>query len=528
MCGGMDGGMGGGMGYGGGYDGGYGGGGGDYDAMDGKGGGKGFVSKPGDWNCPACGDLQFARNTQCRRCGTLKPDGIGGGFQAPMGGGFQLQNRPGDWDCPNCGDHVFAKNNVCRRCGTTKPPEAGQAMSGGQVVTGGGFVLQNRPGDWNCPNCGDHVFAKNSTCRRCGAAKPEGTTQAVTGGPATVGGPGGSFVLQNRPGDWTCPNCGDHVFAKNDVCRRCGTVKTPDIPQATLPQQPGPFTAPTMVTQPAMVQQAQPGAVFAQPAVMDASQVGQQPVQQVMVQAVPGQEQPVQQVVMMPQTQQVMVDQYGNVIQQQMVVQQMVDQQGNIINVQGQNGGAQGGAVLAQQPQMGPQIGVQGRMMLENRPGDWSCPNCGDHVFARHAVCRRCGTANPNGTGGGGGVAAGGFQKPGDWVCPNCGDIVFGRNPSCRKCGNPKPEGQLDVFGNPAVAAGGGPPTKMPGDWLCSACGDHQFARNTSCRRCGAPRPDTAGAGGGMAAAMAMAGLPAGTVMGGARERSRSRDRGGN
>jgi len=30
---------------------------------------------PGDWNCPACGDLQFARNTACRKCGTLNPTG---------------------------------------------------------------------------------------------------------------------------------------------------------------------------------------------------------------------------------------------------------------------------------------------------------------------------------------------------------------------------------------------------------------------------------------------------------------------
>lgn len=31
--------------------------------------------RPGDWNCPNCSDLQFARNTACRRCGTAKPDG---------------------------------------------------------------------------------------------------------------------------------------------------------------------------------------------------------------------------------------------------------------------------------------------------------------------------------------------------------------------------------------------------------------------------------------------------------------------
>jgi len=28
---------------------------------------------PGDWQCPKCQDHQFARNTQCRRCGTARP-----------------------------------------------------------------------------------------------------------------------------------------------------------------------------------------------------------------------------------------------------------------------------------------------------------------------------------------------------------------------------------------------------------------------------------------------------------------------
>jgi hypothetical protein len=42
-----------------------------------KGGkGKGKMAKGGDWNCPACGDLQFERNTMCRLCGCPK-DGWG-------------------------------------------------------------------------------------------------------------------------------------------------------------------------------------------------------------------------------------------------------------------------------------------------------------------------------------------------------------------------------------------------------------------------------------------------------------------
>ncbi|CAK0832312.1 unnamed protein product, partial [Prorocentrum cordatum] len=36
---------------------------------------------------PGCGDLQFARNTQCRKCGTPNPVGGGGGGAAFGGGG---------------------------------------------------------------------------------------------------------------------------------------------------------------------------------------------------------------------------------------------------------------------------------------------------------------------------------------------------------------------------------------------------------------------------------------------------------
>lgn len=38
--------------------------------------------KPGDWACPRCESLQFARNDQCRKCGGLKPvAGAGSGGQ---------------------------------------------------------------------------------------------------------------------------------------------------------------------------------------------------------------------------------------------------------------------------------------------------------------------------------------------------------------------------------------------------------------------------------------------------------------
>merc|ERR1719284_25258 len=50
-----------------------------------QGGGKGGWA-PGDWACPSCGDHQFARNTECRKCGTPNPGGGGVSYGGKMGG----------------------------------------------------------------------------------------------------------------------------------------------------------------------------------------------------------------------------------------------------------------------------------------------------------------------------------------------------------------------------------------------------------------------------------------------------------
>eukprot|EP00928_Gymnodinium_smaydae_P023963 TRINITY_DN1955_c0_g2_i3.p1 TRINITY_DN1955_c0_g2~~TRINITY_DN1955_c0_g2_i3.p1 ORF type:complete len:349 (-),score=81.85 TRINITY_DN1955_c0_g2_i3:82-1128(-) len=44
--------------------------------MMGAGTGRPFEERPGDWRCGGCGDIQFARNKTCRRCGADK-DAVG-------------------------------------------------------------------------------------------------------------------------------------------------------------------------------------------------------------------------------------------------------------------------------------------------------------------------------------------------------------------------------------------------------------------------------------------------------------------
>lgn len=94
----------GGGGYGGG-GGGYGGGGGHRDRQ------RGPRMKPGDWRCPDCSFVNFARRDSCKDCGCERPEREIG----------QSQGRPGDWNCSSCNYHNFAYRDACGQCGDHKP-----------------------------------------------------------------------------------------------------------------------------------------------------------------------------------------------------------------------------------------------------------------------------------------------------------------------------------------------------------------------------------------------------------------------
>merc|ERR1712217_15012 len=74
--------------------------------------------------------------------------GMKGGKGSGKGGsGNQKRNgiKEGDWACPSCGDHQFARNEKCRKCETPKPDvitppekkckwcEQGQCWDHGQI-----------------------------------------------------------------------------------------------------------------------------------------------------------------------------------------------------------------------------------------------------------------------------------------------------------------------------------------------------------------------------------------------------------
>ena len=91
------------------------------------------MMKPGDWTCEMCGaSPNFARRTECFKCGAPRSGSSGGGARRPQSQREQWPPsqgpdfKQGDWTCGECGaSPVFASRMDCFRCGAPKPAGAG-------------------------------------------------------------------------------------------------------------------------------------------------------------------------------------------------------------------------------------------------------------------------------------------------------------------------------------------------------------------------------------------------------------------
>lgn len=367
--------------------------------------------------------------------------------------GSRLEFRPGDWECPSCRNHVFARHDTCK-CGTRRPEEVREDDRSGGIAEyrdwdrGGAKKKPSRSSDWVCPACHDLQFARNTECRKCGALKPESSHDENFDSHNTRREHGwddrssdGAKRKESRSGDWVCPDCQDLNFARNNQCRKCGLPK------------PGTDVEPREdrdVDSAAPKPSIRPGDWFC-PACKDLQFSRNRECRKCGA----------------PKPQELLEDNHiHDDIAEEKVAQEAPEEK------------APGSRKLRLKP---------------SRPGDWVCPKCQDLQFARNRECRKCGLPKPPENLSDGvqddrgrddrGRGRKNKWRRGDWECPTCKNHVWSFNRYCRRCKTPKPEGA----GEDGTARN---PAWRPGDWECPTCKDVQFARNRECRKCGTPKPE--------------------------------------
>ncbi|KAK9154503.1 hypothetical protein Sjap_001983 [Stephania japonica] len=97
--------------------------------------------KRGDWICPKCNFMNFARNMKCLECDEARP---------------KRQLSGGEWECPQCNFFNHRRNVMCLRCDCKCPGEVAfgtsngvghyseSALNYGNAGTGNGLNISNR------------------------------------------------------------------------------------------------------------------------------------------------------------------------------------------------------------------------------------------------------------------------------------------------------------------------------------------------------------------------------------------------
>ncbi|KAI4313711.1 hypothetical protein L6164_026667 [Bauhinia variegata] len=106
---------------------------------------------------------------------------------------IKIPMKQGDWLCPKCNFHNFARNIKCLRCNELFQERIKQLQQDQDH-------LPLKKGDWICNKCNFLNFAKNTRCFQCQENPPK---------------------RQLNPGEWECPSCNYINFRRNMVCLKC-------------------------------------------------------------------------------------------------------------------------------------------------------------------------------------------------------------------------------------------------------------------------------------------------------------------
>jgi len=422
----------------------------------------------GNWQCTACGNVNFANRDACNRCNSPKPAAAGngwgpGGWGAAGGkskggkGGVPVAGVDGNWACSQCGNVNFAVREACNRCGAPKyqsapPPQSGPPRRGGAPVAG-------VEGAWACTACGNVNFAARTQCNRCAAPRPEEAPMfaAAPGGHNLGMSPAGrthaGAPIAGVDGNWECLACGNINFGHRETCNRCSAPR-PDGDDANLLE--------TLMTEPTPKQFSSGARSGGGPpsAGVDGNWACS----------------------------------FCNNVN---FASRAACNLCGAPKHESVSDAAPVYAAAAPAPSRGPKGAP-----VAGVDGAWACEACGNINFALRTQCNRCQAPKPDDDFAGGELSnyGGGMAhappprqqssprgapvagENGNWQCLACGNINFAVRTACNRCHAPKPQER------PQAGRGGPPVAGVGGNWVCSSCQNVNLGWRDTCNRCGAPR----------------------------------------
>jgi len=359
--------------------------------------------RPGDWKCTACGEINFARNDTCRKCGSGRDTAA-----APL--------DPQAADALAIIEDYLSQHPFEERAKETfrsLPPNLMQI-----VMDAGSFadardptavlvsrinkakqgMLQSQqftPGDWNCPSCGHHNFSRNQQCRQCGTPNQGGNAMSYGNGGGAMAVPRivpmGGAGPQKR---WAEPQ--QYGYAPQAKARRTGDIQG-RIQQYFL----------TMGIQQHAIDQFFTLQPASQTAVMDAGPLesARDPTAVLISRMVKfGSNQPVNPMHMQNKMvksyssssadPEAWLSQYPLEIHAADQFRQLPPNLQRLVMDAGSLADARDPSAVLISRMSKAKSGVL--QPLQTMPGDWNCPVCGEHNFARNSTCRKCGTSNNN------------------------------------------------------------------------------------------------------------------------------------
>jgi len=183
----------------------------------GGGGGKGKGGSGGGWDGGGDAGDMMAQMMQMMQTmmASMGSGGEGGKGNVACGKGM----KPGDWNCPSCGHHNFARNLACQMCGAAKP---------GAAILDEAFKMV-LPAD---PSEVDQFVAtygiEAHAIPKLKAMDPRLQRAVISKDMGQVRDPTAILIgrckklLNLQQGDWVCPSCFDIQFSRKTVCTMCG------------------------------------------------------------------------------------------------------------------------------------------------------------------------------------------------------------------------------------------------------------------------------------------------------------------